>query len=141
MSVDALVSLKSRYLNPRPFEMHDGGAIYQRLGVRVYKKYVPTSGDLITRVRRIKRLKIMTLGRRAALERHRVQTGVWEWRHLISALLLQSWAIVGGLTFSAEQFWVSTVINVVVNVYPIMVQRFTRVRINLCLARMQQDVR
>lgn len=129
----------SWYFNPRPFERHNGGAIYEKLGVRVYKKYLPTSGDLISRARGIKRLKTNDLGRRVALENHRTQTCMWESRHLISAILLQSWAIIGGLKFGVEQFWISSVINVFVNVYPIMVQRFNRVRINLCLEKMQPD--
>jgi hypothetical protein len=128
---------KSWYFNPRPFETHAGGAIYQKFGVRVYKKYLPTSGDLISRARGIKRLNTKDLGRRAALENHKTQTCVWEWRHLISAILLQSWAIIGGLKFGAEHFWVSSVINV--NVYPIMLQRFNRVRINLYLKKMQPN--
>ena len=127
------------YFNSRPFETRNGGAIYQNLGVRVYKKYLPTSGDLISRARGVKRLKIKELGRRGGLENHRRQTCVWEWRHLISAVLLQSWAIFGGLKFGAEHFWVSSVINVFVNMYPIMLQRFNRVRINLCLEKMQPN--
>jgi glycosyl-4,4'-diaponeurosporenoate acyltransferase len=119
--------------------MRNGGAIYKYLGVRLYKKYVPTSGDLITRARGIKRLKIEDFGRRGALEDHRRLTCVWERRHLISAVLLQSWAIFGGLKFGAENFWISSAINVFVNLYPIMLQRFNRVRIDLCLETMKPN--
>jgi hypothetical protein len=131
--------LSHGYFTPRAFEARNGGALYEYLGVRIFKKYVPTSGDLITRIRGKKRLKVEKLGRRAALQKHRKQTCVWEWRHLVSALLLQSWAIFGGLTIGAEQFWVSTLINVLVNFYPIMLQRYNRIRIDACLKNMQPD--
>ena len=130
-------SISQWYFKPRAWETYNRGAVYVHLGVRIYKKYLPTSGDLITRARGIKRLKVAGLGRRAALERHRNQTCVWEWRHLISAILLQSWAIFAWLKFGVAKFWVSTVINIFVNIYPIMLQRFTRARIKLCLGKMQ----
>ena len=60
-----------------------------------------------------------------------------EWRYLGFAILLQSWAIIGGLKFGAVQFWVSSAINLFVNVYPIMLQRFNRVRVDSCLEKMQ----
>lgn len=61
----------------------------------------------------------------------------WEWRHLVSALLLQSWAVFAGLKFDIEIFWISTVINIFVNIYPIMLQRFNRVRIGVCPGNMR----
>jgi uncharacterized membrane protein len=103
------------------------------------KKYVPTSGDVITRLRKKKRLKITQLGRRQALEEHEMLTRKWEWRHLVSAVILQAWAILAGLSIGAEHFWISSAINLIVNGYPILVQRFNRARIVLCLGRMQPE--
>lgn len=115
------------YFRPRAFE---AGRIYPLLGVRVYKKFLPTSGELISRIRRIDRLKIVETGsRQQALQNYERQTRVWEGRHLISAVLLQAWAIGGGATFGVKQFWACSAINLAVNVYPIMVQRFNRARI------------
>ena len=119
------------YFEPRAFETSN---FYPCLGVRIYKKFLPTSGELITRLRRIDRLKIVTTGgRRQALQNYELQTRKWEWRHLVSAVLLQAWAVVGGALVGTNQFWVSSAINLVVNVYPIMVQRFNRARIALVL--------
>ena len=116
--------------------MRGNGAIYERLGARFYKKYVPTSGDVISRFRGIKRLKVAETGRRQALEKHEEQTRIWEWRHLVSAVLLQAWAVSAGIGLGAEHFWISTAINLVVNIYPIFVQRYNRVRLTACLDRM-----
>ena len=121
------------YFRPRAFE---AGSLYPRLGVRLYKKVVPTSGEWITRLRGIDRLKIAAAGNRGlALRNYDSQTRTWESRHLISAILLQAWAIVGGATVGAEQFWACSAINLLVNIYPVMVQRFNRARIARILLR------
>ncbi len=126
------------YFEPRSFELESNGLVYVRLGARVYKEFVPTSGDRISRFRGIQRLKITETGnRRQALVNYEQQTRKWEWRHLISALLLQSWAVLAGLAIGVEHFLISTAINLFVNLYPIMVQRFNRVRITRLLAKMQ----
>jgi glycosyl-4,4'-diaponeurosporenoate acyltransferase len=117
------------YFQPRAFETSNECAFYPRLGVRIYKRFVPTSGDWITRIRGVDRLKIATTGNRGqALKDFEHQTRKWELRHLISALLLESWAIIGGAFVGIEQLWASSLINLVVNVYPIMVQRYNRAR-------------
>lgn len=128
--------IKDWYLKLRPFEKRNEGAIYARLGARFYKKWVPTSGEVITRFRGIDRLKIVQTGsRRLALENHEKLTRIWEWRHLISAILLSIWAIGAGAYIGVEHFYTSIVINVIVNIYPITVQRYNRVRINHLLSK------
>ena len=124
------------YFKPRLFETRNSCAIYKYLGVRIYKKYLPTSGDLVTRSRGIKRLKVGELGRRKALEEHEKLTYKWERRHIVSAVLLQTWAVLGGVAFGLEHLWISSTINVFVNVYPILLQRYNRARIDLCLEKM-----
>ena len=132
--------LKSWYLRLRPFELQGSGAIYARLGARSYKKYVPTTGDLVTRLRGIKRLKIVETGdRREALENYMNLTLKWEWRHVISAVFLQAWALLAGTFLGMEHFWISSAINIFVNVYPIIVQRFNRVRLVRIIAKLQPN--
>ena len=132
--------LKQWYLRLRPFELQGNGAIYARLGVRIYKKFVPTTGDFVTRLRGIKRLKIVETGdRREALENYLNLTLKWEWRHLISAVFLQSWALLAGTFLGMEHFWISSTINIFVNFYPIIVQRFNRVRLVRVIAKMQPN--
>lgn len=129
--------LSEWYFKPRSFELRRNGRIYILLGARIYKKFVPTSGDKITRLRGIDRLKIVKSGgRRQALENYEKQTRKWEWRHLISAILLQSWAVGAEIEFGNHNFVISTLINLFVNLYPIMVQRFNRVRITHILSDM-----
>lgn len=134
-----LSTLSELYFTSRPFELRRNGEIFERLGAKFYKKYVPTSGDVITRFRKIKRLRIAEIGRHRALVEHEIQTRKWEWRHLVSAIILQAWAIFAGISIGAEHFWISSAINLLVNVYPIMVQRYNRARIVLCLGRMQPN--
>ncbi len=132
--------LKQWYFRLRPFELHGNGTIYARLGVRIYKKFVPTTGDLVTRLRGIKRLKIVEIGdRREALENYLNLTLKWEWRHLISAVFLQSWALLAGITLGMEHFWISSTINIFVNFYPIILQRFNRVRLVSIITKLRSN--
>ena len=132
--------IKNWYLRIRPFELQRDGAIYVWFGARIYKKFVPTSGDLVTRWRGINRLNIAETGnRRKALENYLNLTLKWEWRHLISAAVLQSWAILAGAFLGMEHFWISSTINIFVNFYPIILQRYNRVRLVSVIAKMHPN--
>jgi hypothetical protein len=121
------------YFRPRAFE---AGSLYPRMGVRWFKKYLPSSGELVSRWRGVDRLKIAVTGdRRKALLNYVQQTRVWEGRHLVSAVLLQAWAVGAGFTVGAHQFWICTAINLVVNIHPMLIQRLNRARIAQMLAR------
>jgi len=131
------ISIKDWYLRIRPFELRNKGDIYAQLVVRIYKKWVPTSGEVITRLRGIDRLKIAkTRSRRKALENHEKLTKAWEWRHLISAIFLYIWAFGAGIFIGIEHFYTSVIINMIVNIYPIIVQRYNRIRILFLLNKM-----
>jgi glycosyl-4,4'-diaponeurosporenoate acyltransferase len=118
---------KAWYFPTRPVER---GRLYPLLGVRIFKKYLPTSGDVVSRRRGIKRIKLREAGgRQAALANFEQQSRRWEFGHLVSAILLQAWAVVGGLLVSPVQFWACTGINLVVNIYPVMLQRYNRARV------------
>lgn len=122
--------LKAWYFRPRPFEVRNRSQIYRWLGVRLYKKAVPSSGEWISKLRGIKRLETRSgILRREALKRYEHQTRIWEGRHLPSAIALQVWALVGGVVYGAPQFWWCTGINLLVNIYPIFVQRYNRIRL------------
>ena len=122
-----LAKFKMWYYPPRTFE---GGRLYPLLGIRFFKKYLPTSGDLVSRFRGVKRIRILESGgRQAALESYEKQAWRWEYRHLVSAVLLQAYAFIGGTLISPEHFWTSTIVNLVVNIYPVMLQRYNRARV------------
>ncbi len=63
-------------------------------------------------------------------------TRIWEWRHLISAVFLQAWAILAGIFLGMAHFWISSAINIFVNLYPIIVQRFNRARVVGVIAKL-----
>jgi hypothetical protein len=48
---------------------------------------------------------------------------------------LSIWAIGAGIYIGVEQFYISIAINIIVNIYPIIVQRYNRVRINYLLSK------
>ena len=128
---------KEWYLKIRAYEIRNEGKIYATLGARFYKKWVPTSGEVITRLRGINRLKIVAKGSRSkALEDHKEQTRIWEWRHFISAVGLFLWAIFAGVLIGIEHFYTSVIINIFVNLYPIIVQRYNRIRILILINKL-----
>ena len=125
---------RSWYFRPKAFEEADGGRFYRRLGIRFYKRYLPTSGDLVSRRHGITRITRAHGGLRASLIRHERRTRSYETRHILgglSMLALTWWSI----TFHGKGNWVVLLAaNFLINGYPIMLQRYNRVRVRAALA-------
>ena len=112
------------------------GLLYRRIGIRIFKRYLPTSGDIVTRRRGIRRIESGNGGLRAALLRYEKVTRSYERRHIFGALsmLALSW---WSITVHGKGNWyVLTLANIIINGYPIMVQRYNRLRINAVLDRL-----
>lgn len=95
-----------------PFSFEEG--IYKFLGVRTFKKYIPTTGDLTMQIRQ---QKMLESGRTATLVAHaRGFTIPCEILHLVGFVVF---------LFLHISFWA----NLLINVYPVMLQRYNRARI------------
>lgn len=120
---------------PRSFERWHGGRAYELIGIRAFKHYLPTTGDLVSRWRG--KRWISWLGRRTAenLCAHERRTRNWEARHifgLISMLALTSWSI----EVQGKGSWAELLVaNLLINGYPIMLQRYNRVRLQAAVSR------
>ena len=126
------VWLPPGYFRPRPFER--GGGVYEALGVRIFRWFVP-DGDLVNaRVRRRDPAFRVVRGR-AGARAFLARTEQGERSHLV--------LLVFGAVSSAYAWrigwhgWAAllTVGNVAVNLYPVLLQRYTRARILGLLSR------
>jgi hypothetical protein len=115
--------------------------LYEGLGVRFYKRWMPTTGDIAVRTKWhpcYKLNSLLTSRNAAGLHRLIQDTKIVELVHLVGLTIFggimardihsQSW---GWLAFD-------TLINIGLNIYPIMVQRYNRNRVNRVLDRMQR---
>ncbi|MRR09710.1 hypothetical protein EG831_06495 [bacterium] len=122
-------SRRDRYFIPLPFERAGSGRIYERLGIRLYKRYLPTSGDLVSHARGVRHVDRSGIGLLPSLQRIERRTRVYEARHIFGALsmLAISWWSIA--VHHRGNWLVLSVANLLINGYPIMLQRYNRTRV------------
>ncbi len=127
----------SWYFEPKRFERAGGCRIYRLAGVRIFKRYLPTSGDLVSRWRGISRIKRTDGGLRLAVVRYERITRSYEARHIFGALSMLAinwWAI----AVHGKGSWIALLAaNALINGYPMMIQRYNRVRLEAARARLE----
>ena len=126
----------SWYFQPKRFERAGDCRIYRLAGVRVFKRYVPTSGDLVSRWRGISRIHRADVGLLRALVRHERITRSYEVRHIFGALSMLAiswWAIAA---HGKGNWIVLLAANALINGYPIILQRYNRIRLEAAMARL-----
>jgi hypothetical protein len=132
-----LPSLTCWYFEPRRIEQAANGRIYVLLGVRLFKRYLPTSGDLISRFRRRRRIAPIGPDLVDSLLQYEKQTKSWEARHIfgaLSMLALTWWSI----AVHGKGSWPALLgANLLINGYPIMLQRYNRARLRSILAHLE----
>lgn len=124
-------------LEPLAVEKWGNGRIYELLGTRLYKFFVPTGGDL---AKRWGDAHEFTSGTRVGTK---MEDQLGQYRNATKSLEAVHWAL--GAAFAAMTLahfvasgGASMLLigsNVLVNLYPIMTQRYNRVRIDSVLAR------
>lgn len=124
------------YFEPRRIEQVANGRLYVLLGVRLFKRYLPTSGDLVSSVRGRRRIAPIGPDLVSSLLQHEEQTKSWEARHVfgfLSMLALTWWSIA---VHGKGNWLVLLGANLLINGYPIMLQRYNRARVRSLLARL-----
>jgi glycosyl-4,4'-diaponeurosporenoate acyltransferase len=116
------------YFRPKSFECWKDGKLYECLGVKTFKKYLPTLGDIVSK--KIGYRPIASANsKEEGLIRYEKQTKLFESIHIagfctmipILPNIFLNGDYKGGLLLSLGDF--------AINVYPIMVQRYNRARI------------
>ena len=80
-----LISLK--YFRPKKIEYFRNKTIYDLIGIKIFKKYLPTTGDLARRRKKIKQIELTSSDRYKELYRYELKTRNYEWRHIIGAII------------------------------------------------------
>jgi hypothetical protein len=119
-------ALPEGYYRPRGFEA--SGLLYERIGVRLFRHFVMNGDDMNTEIRRIYPTYRVIVGQRE-MRRLEEQTRVNERSHVFAfwaGLPAFVYAVLLGWTGFAIFLGVATALA---NVYPILLQRYTRARI------------
>jgi hypothetical protein len=122
--------LHSAYFRTRPFELE----LYEQVGVRSFKKFM-LHGDYYRRhLRRIEPAHARINSRRGA--QNFLSQTIWSEKAHLMALVIGLAAILYALKLGLNRFaGVFFVSNILFNIYPIMLQRYTRARISRLLER------
>jgi hypothetical protein len=133
--VFAALRPSSGYYRLRRFER--SGKVYARLGVRFFRRFVP-GGDYFNRLSRRTNPDFRIVRSARDLARAGRSGRLFERIHvtfLVSQLPLTFWGLVcGEYGFAAELI----PFNVLINLYPIMLQRYTRARLEALTQRREQ---
>ena len=115
-----------RYFRVQPFERD--GRFYRAVGVRVFRKVVP-NGDWMNRARRRRDRTFRLIASRADIASWLPRTKASETGHLVMMVLgILSAAYAAAVGWAAWAVAL-TLGNIITNVYPVFLQRYTRARL------------
>lgn len=117
------------YFKPKTFEFYRDRTIYELIGIKIYKKYLPTTGDIVRKRRKITQIKIGTANKIDELYKYERQTRNYEWRHFIGAFIFILLTLLIDKKFTVFDWVLLSVLNLYINIYPIFLQRYNRIRI------------
>ncbi len=133
-------SILIRYFRPKKCEYYRDKTIYDLIGIKIYKKYLPTTGDLARRKKRIKQINIGNSNKYEELYRYERKTRNYEWRHIIGAFLFVAIRFLfdSNLRLTIIDVTLLPAMNLYINIYPIFLQRYNRIRILNILKKNKQ---
>lgn len=125
-----------KYFEPSKLEQWRGRSLYEFVGVRFFKRYLLPTELLLDHLRGKKAVQGSQGALKAELKRLEWETRRNEVIHLL-VLLLTGCFLVSNLSpkLSRQQLLSILAINLYLNVYPIFVQRYNRVRITRLLGK------
>jgi glycosyl-4,4'-diaponeurosporenoate acyltransferase len=123
------------YFEPNRLELSGERSIYEFLGVRFFKRYLLPTDLLVNRLRGGTAMHGGQDVLKVELKRLEWETKRNEVIHLLALLLITCVLLVKSPQLSAMQVLLIFAINLYVNVYPIFVQRYNRLRIVRLLRR------
>ena len=124
-----LKDLCLRYFKPKRFELFRQKTIYDLIGIKTYKKFLPTTGDLMRRWRKIKQIDLSQSDKVTQLHQYEKQTRTYEWRHIIGAILFVLLTMMLERELTLFDWIFLPLLNLYINIYPIFLQRYNRIRI------------
>lgn len=117
------------YFSPKTFEFYRDRTIYDLLGIKIYKKYLPTTGDIVRQKRKITQIKISNTGKINELYKYERKTRNYEWRHVMGAIIFIGLTLMLYRKLTIFDWIFLPILNLYINIYPIFLQRYNRIRI------------
>jgi hypothetical protein len=117
------------YFKPKKFEFYRYNTIYELIGIKIYKKYLPTTGDIARKRRKITQIKISKADIIDELYKYERKTRDYEWRHIIGAIVFIILTFILDRKLTALDWIFLPALNLYINIYPIFLQRYNRIRI------------
>lgn len=117
------------YFRPKKFEIYRQQTIYEFIGIRAYKKYLPTTGDIVRRWRKTVQIKLDRSQRINELYRYEKQTRAYEVRHIIGTIGFVALFLIIDKNLTVFDVAFLTTLNLYVNIYPVFLQRHNRIRV------------
>jgi len=121
--------MKKYYFKPRQFEFYRNKTIYELVGIKLYKKYLPCTGDIARKWRGIIQINLTQSDRTTELYRYEIETRKNELRHILGTILCVGLIFIIDKKLSFFDICFLTCLNLYVNIYPIFLQRYNRIRI------------
>ena len=118
-----------KYFKPKKIEFYRNQTIYEFIGIKFYKKYLPMTGDIARKWRNIIQIKLNKAGRINELYRYERQTRNNELRHIIATIGCIALIFIADKKLSWLDLVFLTSLNLYLNIYPIFLQRHNRIRI------------
>ncbi len=118
-----------RYFSPKTFEFYRDRTIYDLIGIKIFKKYLPTTGDIVRQKRKITQIKISNTGKINELYKYERKTRNYEWRHVIGAIIFIGLTLMLYRKLTIFDWIFLPILNLYINIYPIFLQRYNRIRI------------
>lgn len=125
--------LQSAYFNQQPWEA--GGKIYQRLGINFFRKLLVWVGW----EKLGKATKPVGKGAETLAHLH-YRTKIDELGHLIILIIVSAFTLVVAIRFGIAKAMPLLMSNILLNLYPVMLQRFNRPRIARAMRLGQRKV-
>jgi glycosyl-4,4'-diaponeurosporenoate acyltransferase len=117
------------YFKPKKIESYRNQTIYEFFGIRLYKKYLPMTGDIARKWRNIIQIKFNKSGRINELYRYERQTRNNELRHIVATIGCVGLIFITDRKLSSLDIILLSSLNLYLNIYPIFLQRHNRMRI------------
>lgn len=117
------------YFKTKKIESLQDNTIYELIGIKVYKKYLPTTGDIIRKSMKMTQIKLGRADKIIELYNYERKTRNYEWRHIIGAIIFILLTCMVNRKLTVFDWVFLPVLNLYVNIYPIFLQRYNRIRI------------
>ncbi len=112
------------YFEPKFWERWNNGLVYKCLGVHAFKKVVPTGGTYMNRIKGYHPIS-GTDDLEESLKRYEPRTKVIEKMHLFFGVIFAGFNVYG-ITNGLPLIDYPLAANLIINVYPLMLQRYNR---------------